>query len=100
MGVPADVYGYGGTYILASVSILVTGFVTVSAFIPVYHALDITSTYEYLGMRFDDRTRMCATLLFTLAVFIHIPIIAYVASLSFSAGKRNEVIDQIYNFIN
>jgi uncharacterized sodium:solute symporter family permease YidK len=35
--------------------------------IPVFHELQITSTYEYLQTRFDRKVRLFGSLMFTLA---------------------------------
>lgn len=86
LGVPADVYAFGATYLLASVSLLIIAVITVSAFIPVFYDLQITSTYEYLELRFDERTRKCSSFLFALSSFIYLPIVVYLPALTFSAG--------------
>lgn len=87
LGVPADVYAFGGSYIFATVSIIFSAFFTNFAFMPVFHRLQITSTYEYLGLRFDEKIKKCCTVLYALAMSIHLPVIIHIGALAFSAGK-------------
>lgn len=87
LGVPADVYAFGANYFLASVSLLIVATMTVLAFIPVFYDLQITSTYEYLGRRFDERARKCSSFLYVLSTFMYLPIVVYMSALTFSAGK-------------
>lgn len=55
-------------------------------YLPVFYNLQITSVYEYLEKRFDVATRKFASFLFTLGVFLYLPIIIYIPSLAFSAA--------------
>ncbi|XP_060535121.1 sodium-coupled monocarboxylate transporter 2-like [Cylas formicarius] len=85
MAIPADVYMFGAAYVLGIVSMAVLSFITVYVFLPVFFDLPITSTYEYLGLRFDDRVRKCASGLFALSVFVYLPMVVYIPSLAFEA---------------
>lgn len=87
LGVPADVYAFGASYFLASISLLIIATLTVLGFIPVFYKLQITSTYEYLERRFDERIRKCSSFLFALCTFIYLPIVMYLSAITFSAGK-------------
>lgn len=62
-------------------------FVTIYVYLPVFYQLGITSTYEYLERRFDNRVRQCASGLFALSLFVYLPIVTYIPALAFSAGK-------------
>lgn len=42
--------------------------VAVKVFYPIYYKLDVTSCYEYLGMRFDKRIRTFGAVLYILQV--------------------------------
>ncbi|KAH1002847.1 hypothetical protein HUJ04_008884 [Dendroctonus ponderosae] len=92
MAVPADVYMFGATYLLGVFSMIAVGIVTVYIYLPVFYNLGITSTYEYLGMRFDERCRKCASALFALSVFVYLPMVIYVPALAFSAVTGVSVI--------
>lgn len=62
-------------------------FFTVYIYLPVYFNLQITSTYEYLEMRFDAKTRSLASFIFAVAMFLFLPIVIYIPSLAVAAGK-------------
>jgi sodium-coupled monocarboxylate transporter 8/12 len=48
--------------------------------------LQVTSTYEYLERRFDSTNRVFASFLFTLGLFLYLPIIIYLPALAFSTA--------------
>nr|CAI5820559.1 unnamed protein product [Callosobruchus analis] len=87
LALPADIYAFGAAYWLGSFSFLVLSAVTVYVFLPVFHKLQLTSTYEYLGLRFDKRVRKCSSFLFAMTVFLHLPIVIYIPALAFSAAS-------------
>lgn len=72
---------------LASISVLIVGMLTATAFIPVFHQLQLISTYEYLGLRFDKKTRNLSSFIFALSVFLFLPIVIYLPALALSAGE-------------
>lgn len=55
-------------------------------YLPVFANLQITSTYEYLELRFDNKTRKFASLLFAISQIFFLPIVIYIPALAFSAG--------------
>ncbi|CAH1999310.1 unnamed protein product [Acanthoscelides obtectus] len=87
LALPADIYRFGAAYWLGSFSFLVLTVVTIYVFLPVFHNLQLTSTYEYLGIRFDKRVRKCSSFLFAMTVFLHLPIVIYIPALAFSAAS-------------
>lgn len=54
---------------------------------PVFHKLQVTSTYEYLEMRFNAQTRSMASLLFNIAMVLYLPIVIYGPALALAQGK-------------
>ncbi|KAL7036978.1 hypothetical protein ACKWTF_009025 [Chironomus riparius] len=52
--------------------------------IPIFHELQITSTYEYLQLRFDRRVRLFGSLMYSLATILWLPIVIYVPALAFN----------------
>lgn len=86
LAVPADVYSYGVTYWLGSGSVIVVGILTAYVFFPVFQKSQITSAYEYLEMRFDNRIRVIASLLITISILLYLPIVIYIPALAFSQG--------------
>ncbi|XP_018576921.1 sodium-coupled monocarboxylate transporter 1 [Anoplophora glabripennis] len=91
LALPADVYVFGATYWLGSISMMILSVITVYVYLPVFYNLHLTSTYEYLGRRFDDKTRKCASFLFALALFVYLPIVIYIPALAFSAATGVDV---------
>lgn len=61
--------------------------VTAYIYLPVFFSLQITSTYEYLELRFDNAVRTFASFLFGLSIFLFLPIVIYIPALACSAGK-------------
>ncbi|CAH0547672.1 unnamed protein product [Brassicogethes aeneus] len=86
LAIPADVYKFGGTYLLGTLSMVMLAFITNYVFLPIFYKLEITSTYEYLERRFDNRVRRCASGLFALSIFLYLPIVTYIPALAFSAA--------------
>lgn len=62
-------------------------FFAVYIYLPVYHNLGITSTYEYLEKRFDTKARTLASFIFAMNMFLFLPIVIYIPSLAVAAGK-------------
>ncbi|KAJ8967444.1 hypothetical protein NQ317_015255 [Molorchus minor] len=91
LALPADIYVYGASYWLGCISMFILAFITVYVYLPVFYNLQLTSTYEYLGRRFDKRTRKCASFLFALALFVYLPIVIYIPALAFSAATGIDV---------
>lgn len=66
LGIPTEIYVYGIQYIYIVGGILLMALFFERTFLPIFHKLKITSSYEYLEMRFDKKTRCLASLLFTI----------------------------------
>ncbi|GJQ70266.1 hypothetical protein Trydic_g22707 [Trypoxylus dichotomus] len=84
LGIPTEVYIYGIQYIYIGFGLLLMGVVMHTVYLPVFHGLQITSTYEYLERRFDKRVRILASLLFTVALCVWLPVVIYVPALAFN----------------
>lgn len=66
LGTPTEIYHYGTQYGLIVVPILLMGVGVSYAYLPVFAALRLTSSYEYLELRFSSRVRTCASMLFVM----------------------------------
>ncbi|KAK9685310.1 Sodium:solute symporter family [Popillia japonica] len=84
LGIPTEIYIYGIQYLYISFGLLLTAIVMHTVYIPVFHDLKITSTYEYLERRFDKRVRILASILFIIALCVWLPIVIYVPALAFN----------------
>lgn len=86
LGIPADTYRYGAGYGLSVIATFALHFITCYIFLPVFYKLEITSTYEYLALRFDEKTRMLASFLYAIGLFLYLPLVIYLPALGFSAA--------------
>ncbi|KAF6211056.1 hypothetical protein GE061_014169 [Apolygus lucorum] len=83
IGLPAEMYVYGTMYSMVIVSEVFVSFTMAYIYIPVFYNLQITSTYEYLGMRFCRKVQILGSCLFILKMLLYIPIVIYVPALAF-----------------
>ncbi|XP_057671542.1 sodium-coupled monocarboxylate transporter 2-like [Diorhabda carinulata] len=86
LALPAEVYSFGANYWLSAISLWIVTFITIYIYLPVFYKLQLTSTYEYLGLRFDKKTRKLASVMFTISVFSLVPIVTYIPSMAFSTA--------------
>uniref|UniRef100_A0A8D0CAH7 Solute carrier family 5 member 6 n=1 Tax=Salvator merianae TaxID=96440 RepID=A0A8D0CAH7_SALMN len=64
LGVPAEIYRYGTVYWFLGCSYFLGLLIPAHIFIPVFYRLRLTSTYEYLELRFNKVVRVCGTATF------------------------------------
>lgn len=79
---PAEVYHYGANIGFYALSYLMTMIVTSEIFLPVFYRLAITSTYEYLELRFNRTTRLLGTGLFIVQTILYTGIVIYTPALA------------------
>uniref|UniRef100_A0A668A1F4 Solute carrier family 5 member 8 n=1 Tax=Myripristis murdjan TaxID=586833 RepID=A0A668A1F4_9TELE len=79
---PAEVYRYGAIFGLMGFSYTMTVLVTSEVFLPVFYKLAITSTYEYLELRFNRATRLVGTLFFIFQTILYTGIVIYTPALA------------------
>ena len=84
LGVPSEVYQYGTQYAACIFTSFISCFIIVRVYLPVFYKLQLTSTFEYLEIRFARPVRQLASFLYTLALVIYVPLIIYVPALAFS----------------
>ncbi|KAF2901938.1 hypothetical protein ILUMI_04251 [Ignelater luminosus] len=84
LSVPADIYKFGATYWWICVAITINSIISAYVFMPVFMKLQLTSTYEYLSIRFDNKIRTLASFLVVLSTFLYNPIVIYVPALAFA----------------
>ncbi|XP_067005764.2 sodium-coupled monocarboxylate transporter 1 [Anabrus simplex] len=84
IGVPTDVYLHGMQYLYSVCGIVLMAVVLTYAYLPVLHHLKLTSTYEYLELRFSRTARLFGSLLFCIKMIVSIPIYLYAPALAFS----------------
>lgn len=84
LSVPSEVYQYGTQYAACIFSSLISCFLIIVIYLPVFYKLQLTSSFEYLEIRFARPVRILASFLFTLSLVIYVPLIIYVPALAFS----------------
>uniref|UniRef100_A0A1B0EY77 Sodium/solute symporter n=1 Tax=Phlebotomus papatasi TaxID=29031 RepID=A0A1B0EY77_PHLPP len=84
LGTPTEIYVFGVQYMYIMIGVYIVAIIMTFVFLPVFHDLKLTSTYEYLEMRFDKRVRMLGSIMFILATMAWLPIVIYVPALAFN----------------
>lgn len=84
LGVPSEVYQYGSQYAACIFTSFITCIIIAYIYLPVFYKLQLTSTFEYLEIRFARPVRLLASFLYSLSLVIYIPLIIYVPALAFS----------------
>lgn len=82
MGAPSEIYLYGTLYWLICISCVIVGLINNYFYLPVFYDLQLTSTYEYLELRFSKKVRVMASVLYTINLILFIPIAVYVPALA------------------
>lgn len=84
LGIPTDVYRFGSTIVVNSVTMFIAALAAYYIYVPVFFNLQITSTYEYIQLRFNAKLRVLASFLYTVSTMLYIPIVIYIPALAFS----------------
>ncbi|XP_066255129.1 sodium-coupled monocarboxylate transporter 1-like [Euwallacea similis] len=84
LGLPAEIYTYGTQFWMTVVPEIFGAAAMAYIVLPVFYKLQITSTYEYLNLRFNNTVRLLGTTLFLTKMLLYIPIVIYVPALAFS----------------
>ncbi|XP_053970574.1 sodium-coupled monocarboxylate transporter 1-like [Hylaeus volcanicus] len=84
LGTPTEVYMHGTSYLCICFGVIIVGFVMSGIYLPVFHELRLTSTYEYLEKRFNKKIRILGSVLFSISVMTWLPIVIYVPALAFN----------------
>ncbi|KAL0118114.1 hypothetical protein PUN28_009053 [Cardiocondyla obscurior] len=84
LGIPTEVFYYGTQYAACVIPSILTSVITAYIFVPVFYKLQLTSTFEYLEIRFTRPVRILSSTLFTVSLFLYLPIVIYVPALAFA----------------
>ncbi|KAL2102525.1 hypothetical protein ACEWY4_001693 [Coilia grayii] len=82
LATPAEVYRYGASYVCYGLAYVIVMATCSEIFLPVFYRLGITSTYQYLEMRFNRATRLFGTALFILQTVLYTGIVIYAPALA------------------
>ncbi|XP_063002941.1 sodium/iodide cotransporter [Elgaria multicarinata webbii] len=81
LGVPAEAYRYGMKFLWMCLGQLLNTLLTAYLFLPVFYRLGLTSTYEYLELRFSKKVRLCGTIQYIIATMLYTGIVIYAPAL-------------------
>ncbi|RMB94054.1 hypothetical protein DUI87_29507 [Hirundo rustica rustica] len=85
LGVPAEIFRYGTEYWFLGCSYFLGLLIPAHVFIPVFYRLRITSTYEYLELRFNKTVRVFGTVTFIFQMVIYMGVVLYAPALALNA---------------
>ncbi|XP_036884768.1 sodium/iodide cotransporter isoform X3 [Sturnira hondurensis] len=81
LGVPAEAYRYGLKFLWMCVGQMLNSLLTAAFYLPVFYRLGLTSTYQYLELRFSRAVRLCGTLQYLVATALYTGIVIYAPAL-------------------
>ncbi|XP_049740126.1 sodium-coupled monocarboxylate transporter 1 [Elephas maximus indicus] len=82
LGTPSEVYHFGAIYTIFAFTYFSVVVISAEVFLPVFYKLGITSTYEYLELRFNKYVRLCGTILFIVQTILYTGIVIYAPALA------------------
>ncbi|XP_006871165.1 PREDICTED: sodium-coupled monocarboxylate transporter 1 [Chrysochloris asiatica] len=82
LGTPSEVYRFGAIYTIFAFTYFFVVVISAEVFLPVFYKLGITSTYEYLELRFNKAVRLCGTILFIVQTILYTGIVIYAPALA------------------
>ncbi|KAL7858255.1 hypothetical protein AOLI_G00183570 [Acnodon oligacanthus] len=82
IGTPSDVYRFGASYVVFGIAYTFMVILTAELFLPVFYRSGITSTYEYLEMRFCKVVRGAATLIYMVQTILYTGVVVYAPALA------------------
>ncbi|XP_017598919.1 PREDICTED: sodium-dependent multivitamin transporter [Corvus brachyrhynchos] len=85
LGVPAEIFRFGTEYWFLGCSYFLGLLIPAHIFIPVFYRLRITSTYEYLELRFNKTVRVLGTVTFIFQMVIYMGVVLYAPALALNA---------------
>ncbi|EDW00395.1 sodium-coupled monocarboxylate transporter 1 [Drosophila grimshawi] len=84
LGTPTEVYLYGCQYMYIMGSLVLMGFCMYYIFLPVFHELNLISTYKYLEQRYNRSMRLFGSVMFIIASVLWLPIVIYMPAIAFN----------------
>ncbi|XP_033001170.1 sodium-dependent multivitamin transporter [Lacerta agilis] len=85
LGVPSEIYRFGTEYWFLGCSYFLGLLIPAHVFIPVFYRLRLTSTYEYLELRFNKVVRVCGTATFIFQMVVYMGVVLYTPALALNA---------------
>ncbi|XP_057603264.1 sodium-coupled monocarboxylate transporter 2 [Hippopotamus amphibius kiboko] len=82
LGTPSEVYRFGASFILFFIAYTFVIIFTSELFLPVFYRSGITSTYEYLQLRFNKPVRYAATVIYIVQTILYTGVVVYAPALA------------------
>ncbi|MEE6480055.1 hypothetical protein FKM82_012443 [Ascaphus truei] len=82
LGTPSEVYRFGAMFSIFGITYTLVVIITSEVYLPVFYRLGITSTYEYLELRFNKYVRLLGTGLFIIQTILYTGIVIYAPALA------------------
>ncbi|XP_050076169.1 sodium-coupled monocarboxylate transporter 1 [Anopheles maculipalpis] len=101
LGNPSEMFFNGTQFSLIVISMVLVVPVAVKVFYPIYYKLEVTSCYEYLGMRFDKRIRVFGGVLYILQMLFYtsVAVLAPAIALSEATGLNKYIAVVLIYFV-
>lgn len=96
LGVSNENYQFGTQFIVINLSYGLATPIAAYLFLPVFFKLQTCSAYQYLEMRFGKKTRLVASLAYTLQMILYMGIAVYAPALALEAVTG---LDQTYSIL-
>ncbi|XP_062852671.1 sodium-coupled monocarboxylate transporter 1 [Trichomycterus rosablanca] len=82
IGTPAEAYIYGTSFWLFAFSYAIMSTISAEIFVPLFYRLGITSTYEYLELRFSKVVRVVGTTMYIVQTALYTGMVIYAPALA------------------
>ncbi|XP_016002914.2 sodium-coupled monocarboxylate transporter 2 [Rousettus aegyptiacus] len=82
LGTPAEAYRFGASFLIILLSYTFVIILTAELLLPVFYRSGITSTYEYLQLRFNRLVRYAATIVYTVQTILYTGVVVYAPALA------------------
>ncbi|KAM9467819.1 sodium-coupled monocarboxylate transporter 1 [Clarias gariepinus] len=82
LATPVEVYLNGAIYVLSCLGFVLMVVISSEFFLPIFYRLGITSTYEYLELRFNKVVRLFGTVLFIIQTLVYTGVVIYAPALA------------------
>nr|KAF6325722.1 solute carrier family 5 member 12 [Myotis myotis] len=82
LGAPSEVYRFGASFTLFFIAYTFVIIFTSELFLPVFYRSGITSTYEYLQLRFNKGVRYAATVIYIVQTILYTGVVVYAPALA------------------
>lgn len=97
LGVPSDIYAYGTQYWMIVIPVICVAISLLYIFLPVYHDMQVASSFQYLEKRYNRKIRLMASIVFLSQCVTYTPIVIYGPSIAFAqvTGIHEHIIGPI-----